>query len=468
MRGGRQLAVLSSLVAGCVTAARPVGLPPLEGEGEVHLVAQPLPPDAARLGFRIASISAVRSDGSEVPLHLVRPSVSRTDLPKPRVVAWGRLEAGGYAGFSLGIERATLTREGAASDLLVPPEPLRVEAPFTVSRRHAIVMRLELRPSPSNEQAVVFAPELGAAVAHPPLAQQSGFCSSAGLHEIAMFDKRAHALTAVMPTGRDPWGLALDPLRSQVYVAVSGEDDVLVLDGASREEVGRVHLQPGDAPRELALTPDGRVLLSANSGSNSVSFIDPASMLEVARVQAGEAPTAVLMDRTGARAYVSNARSTFISIVDVARRAVAGAVGTDYAPLRAQLSRDGSRLYAVSPQSSHVSVISLATLAPTGRVYVGLGTTAIKVDPSTDLLYVAQGGVRRLAIFDPFSLLPVDYVELPGDATYMAIADAENTLFALLPERQSVAAVELASKRLVSEIDVGPAPRVLAVGGERN
>ena len=46
-------------------------------------------------------------------------------------------------------------------------------------------------------------------------------------------------------------------------------------EAGSREEIARVRLRPGDEPRELALAPDGRVLLVANGGSSSVSFVDP-------------------------------------------------------------------------------------------------------------------------------------------------------------------------------------------------
>ncbi|HUJ27107.1 MAG TPA: YncE family protein, partial [Myxococcales bacterium] len=237
---------------------------------------------------------------------------------------------------------------------------------------------------------------------------------------------------------------------------------------AAGGELGRIRLQPGDGPREVVLSPDRRTLLVANSGSNTVSFVDPASLLETARVQVGEAPTALLVDRAGNRAYVFNARSSFVSVVDLARRAAVGSIATDYAPLRGAINRAGTRLYVVSQGSPYMTAYSLPDQAQAGRVYVGLGTLAVKVDPASDLLYVAQGGSHRLALFDPFSLMPIDFVDLPGDASYLAIDDAENTMFGLMPEQRAAAVVDLATKQLLAVIDVGLDPRMLVLAGERN
>ena len=467
MNGPCTLALAASLAAGCLATARPVVPGPLETEGEVYLEARPLPPEGARLAFTIESVTAVRHDGVETPLQLVRASISKANLKERRLVAWGRLEPGAYAGFSIKISKATLSGETGASDLLVSPEPARTETPFTVERRHATVLHLDFNYAASIEKDFGFAPVFSASVPRKPLAQLSGWCSNAGLHDLTVFDKREHAVSAVLPTGSAPWGLAYDPVTNRLYVALEGEDEVQVFDATLLEEVGRIRLQPADGPRELALTADRRLLIVANGRSNTVSFVDPLSLLETSRVQVGEAPTSVLLDRAGGRAYVFNARSTFISIIDIANRAVAGTIATEYGPLRGQFNRAGNRLYVVTSSSAYLTAISLPDLAPSGRVYVGLGTTAIKVDPSTDLLYVAQAGANRLAVFEPFSLLPIDHVEVPGDASYLAIDDAENALFVLVPAQRTIAVIGLASKRRLAEIDVGFEPRVLALDGER-
>lgn len=468
MKNLRTLLLLAPLLAGCLAGVRPAVVAPLESEAEVLLELQPLPADAVRLAFSLQGLFAVRHDGGEVPLELALAEVAGAEPARARPWARGRLEPGSYLGFSLHFLKATLAGEGKPSDLLVPPEPVRVDIPFVAAARRTVLVRVSLGPGGAVEEGHRFAPAFTAELAQRPLAQLSGFCSDGARHAVGVFDKRAHRLGALLPTGRAPWGLALDPLQNRLYVALSEEDEVQVFDVAAGAEVGRIRLQPGDAPRELALTPDQRTLLVADAGSNTVSFVDPLSLQELARVPVGEAPTSLLVDRTGLRAYVFNARSSFVSVLDLANRAVVGSIGTDYGPLRGQLNRAGTRLYVVANNSSYLTAYALPAGTQAGRVYVGLGTTALKVDPRRDLLYVAQGGANRLAVFDPFSLVPVDFIEVPGDGAWLAIDDAEDALFVLLPERGSVAVVGLTGRRLLDELDAGASPRVLVLSGERN
>ena len=467
MRAVHKVVIAASLGVSCAAGPRPIVPGPLDTEGEVYLQAHSLP-EGARLSFQVASIAAVGPDGVERPLQVLRPSLSQEELKDRPLIAWGRLPPGAYAGLRIKVSKASVAGPGGVRDLLVAPEPAHIETPFAVERGQAIVLQLELDSSQSIDRDLSgFAPVFTASIPRKPLAPLSGWCSSGALHELTVFDQRERAVAAVLPTGRSPWGIAYDPVQSRLYVSLEGEDEVQVFDATVLKEVGRIRLQPGDGPRELAFSADRRLLMVANGRSNTVSFVDPISMVELSRLQVGEAPTSILLDRGGARAYVFNARSTFISIIDVANRAVAGTIATEYGPLRGQFNRAGNKLYVVASSSSYLIAIALPTFSPAGRVYVGLGTTAIKVDPSTDLLYVAQAGTNRLAVFEPFSLLPVDHIDMPGDVSYMAIDDAENTLFALVPQQRILVVVGLASKRRLGAIGVGYEPRLFALAGER-
>ncbi len=63
-----------------------------------------------------------------------------------------------------------------------------------------------------------------------------------------------------------------------------------VIDLQSHTIINRIRMNTGDKPSEAALTPDGRTLLVVNGGSNTVSFIDPASNFETSRINVGNRP----------------------------------------------------------------------------------------------------------------------------------------------------------------------------------
>ncbi len=456
----RRPALALPLLAACSLVSHQIAATaPLENEAEIFVELQPLPGDAARLVFELTSVSAVRADGRAMPLEVALDGAPG----RQRLLASGRVEAGTYTGLALLFKRATL----GGSDLLVVKEPIHIEAPFAVSRRRAVVLWLTLQPA-STDQRFAFAPSFIAAVPAKAVVALTAFCSDEASHQLTIFDKRTRKVTEVLPTGRAPWGIALDPIASRAYVALAEDDQVAIVDIANGAEVSRIRLNAGDSPRELLLTPDRRLLLSANAGSSTVSLIDPNSMIEVGRVQTGDEPTSLLLDRRGARAYVFNQRSSSISVVDLATRSVVATVPTENAPLRGQIDRAGTRLYVASPNSAYLAVYSLPDLSVAKRVYVGLGTSALKVDSNTDLLYVANGIDKRLAVFDPFSLLPIDYLEVSGAVSWMAIDDAENAIFVLLPDSHSIEAIHLTTKKPLGGFSVGAQPRVLALIGERN
>jgi YVTN family beta-propeller protein len=450
-------------------AATPPALPPLSDEGEVFVYLQPFPDDAERLALVVAGLSAARADGTEVPLQLQIQTLCGSERKDQRLLALGRLPPGTYNGLLLQLTRATLTSEAGPSDLLLAKEPVRIDVGFSVRRGAAVLLQIGLRPGQTPANEFGFAPTFsaGTLTTTSTVVQLSGYVSSPDLADLFVFDRRSRQVTAAIPTGREPTGVALDSAAARAYVALTGEDQVQVLDLAQGVDLYRIRLRGGDSPREIVITPDGRTLLTVNPGSNSASFLDPVSSIEVDRVLTGDDPWTVFLERTGRRAYVMNRRSNNITVVDVATHAVVATIGTDPEPLRAQVNRNGDRLYVIHRGSQYMNVYSVPDYALLKRTFVGLGAGALKVDPRTDLVYVGRADEGRIQVFDPFSLMPIDTIEVSGPVSYLTIDDTENTLLALVPSRREVAFVDLTTRRIRSVLEVGQSPYWITVVNER-
>jgi YVTN family beta-propeller protein len=284
---------------------------------------------------------------------------------------------------------------------------------------------------------------------------------------VTAFDKVAGKVVAVVPTGTSPAGMVLDPLSRKAYVAISGEDAVEAVDFLGMDVIGRGQLVIGDRPEELDLTPDRKTLLTANSGSNTVSVVDAASLVETRRIQVGNGPQSILVDRAGRRAYVFNTLSSTISVLDIMTGGVVATVATESGPVRGEFNRAGNRLYVLHRYSPYLGVFDPATLSIVRRVYVGSGGTALKVDTKTDRIYLSRQGTGEVAIYDPFSFLPVDSYRVGGDVSCLAIDGEGNNLFAVLPGKNGVRAVRLVGKETASETDVGEDPYWVTLMGER-
>jgi DNA-binding beta-propeller fold protein YncE len=301
-----------------------------------------------------------------------------------------------------------------------------------------------------------------------PLVERLGFVSATGSDAITVFDQRTRQAVGVLATGRDPRGMAIDPLQARLYVALGGEDQVAAYDLVSGAELGRVRLQPGDRPSELGVTADGRLLVTANTGSNSASFVDPFALVELSRVRTGQEPTSLLMDRTGRRAYLFNRATTNVTVVDTGTRSVAGNFPLEGEPARAALNRIGDRMYVVGPMSAYMSVLAVPSMAVLSRIYVGFRAVSVHVNPRNDYVYVSQGGEGSVQVFSPMTSLPVGRWQLPGEAVWMASDVLDDVLFAVVPSSRETSGVEQTARRVLPGFDVGDEPYSVVLAGPRD
>jgi YVTN family beta-propeller protein len=419
--------------------------PRLEEEGEVYLYLQPAPPEAERLTFAIDSISALRIDGTEVPLSVSLRELRGRDLKRQRLLAG----------------------EGGPSALLVPEAGTKVAFPFSAVRRKGYVIWFALKYAESVTAGFAFSPAFSAFFPDRPPLGLIGFVSKGQTNDVLAFNKKSLQVYDVFTTGRGPAGMAIDQPSRKAYVALSGGDGIDVIDVMAGNVSERIRILPGDEPREVGLTPDGRTLLTANTGSNTVSIIDTASRFEVTRIPVGNGPRSVVIEPTGRRAFVCNARSNTISVLDIPGRVLIATIAVDSGPVRGQFNRRGDRLYVIHELSSYVVVINPQLLTVVARFPVRTGMGSVKVDPNTDLIYLGRRHDFAVGLYEPIAFAPVGSVDTGASVAYMAVDGDGNTLFMVSPDRKSVLAANLTSRRIVGEIDVGEDPYWVSMMGER-
>jgi YVTN family beta-propeller protein len=441
---------------------------PLGQNGEVVLYLQPLPQTADKLRFEIGGISAIKDDGSAVPLSLLLSELKGPELIGfQKWLANGILPPGRYAGISIQIKQAIAeTAEGEVT-LAVPEQPLGVAHPFDVARQKATALFLTLEPDKMITGENQFTPVFSLATAGQLLINLTALVSNPQTNIITVFNKNTMQVADVIAAGQSPMALALDQLRTRAYVAVADDDTVLALDVFKRQIYNRLKLNFRDHPVYLVLTPDGRQLVSVNHDSNTVSLIDTFSLTERRRVQVGEGPTSAVMDPSGSRVYIMNTRSRSISVVDLTQSTLVVTLGVEASPLRGAFNREGDTLYVVSSDSPYVTAIDRSRLIVTKKIFVGSAAVSIKVDNQSGLLYVGRKIGAEIAVIEPTSSMFVDTFRVAGRAVYLAIDDQERTLFAALSDRRILQKINLTSKKVLSEIDVGKGAYAIVVMGER-
>ncbi|MFN3652837.1 MAG: c-type cytochrome [Armatimonadota bacterium] len=92
---------------------------------------------------------------------------------------------------------------------------------------------------------------------------------------LAFVDLQARK-SEVMPLRGMPYDVVLSPDGATAYVSISQLDQVAVIDVAGRKV--RATLPTGRRPRALDITPNGRVVVSANLTQGSLTFLDVVSL----------------------------------------------------------------------------------------------------------------------------------------------------------------------------------------------
>jgi YVTN family beta-propeller protein len=101
---------------------------------------------------------------------------------------------------------------------------------------------------------------------------------------VVRIDLASGKVTATIPVGLHPSGLAWDESHQRLYVANSNSDSISVVDTATNHLIETIELQPfnrkvaGISPESVALAPDHSTLYIACAGINAVGLVDLKSL----------------------------------------------------------------------------------------------------------------------------------------------------------------------------------------------
>lgn len=123
---------------------------------------------------------------------------------------------------------------------------------------------------------------------------------------LAAIDVLNGEMDAVTPVCAGPPGGALTPDHVTYVVACGGSDEVVLVNTASFEVVGRVSGGLGPRPFSAIVTRDGRHALINNAGGSTVSVVDLVDLRVVQQLEVGEQPIVVRAHPDGRRILVAN------------------------------------------------------------------------------------------------------------------------------------------------------------------
>lgn len=204
---------------------------------------------------------------------------------------------------------------------------------------------------------------------------------------VAVIDIASRTWTKTIGTGRFPHGLRLSPNGNEIYVANVKDDSVSIIDVTALREVARIPV--GRAPVQVGFTPDGRQVYVSLRDENSVAVIDTATRQVIARVLVGRGPIQVFATPDGSSVYVANQGTagqpdSTVSIIETATMQVAATVETGPGAHGVVVSPDGHWAFITNILDDTVSVIDVTTRQVVREFPVGGGPNGITFLAITD------------------------------------------------------------------------------------
>jgi YVTN family beta-propeller protein/cysteine-rich repeat protein len=241
-----------------------------------------------------------------------------------------------------------------------------------------------------------------AASAAAPFAYISGF----GANQVKVIDTATNTVTATIPAGASPYGVAIAPDGGKVYVANASGNNVSVIDTATNTVVSTIGVGP--APWSIAVSPDGSRAYAGNRNGSSVSVIDTATNTVIATIPLpGAAPLTLDVSPDGTRVYVTRTYGGGVSVIDATTNTLLTTIPTPVGGFTAGVVviPQGTKAYVTHYRvadggSSRVSVISTATNTVLTTVNVDAGSWAITHSPDGTRVYVVHQDSNTIKVID--------------------------------------------------------------------
>jgi YVTN family beta-propeller protein len=272
--------------------------------------------------------------------------------------------------------------------------------------------------------------------------------SSDGYHEIS----RTHI-------GRGPHHLIVSPDGRILILAMSGSNELVLVDRTSGIETKRIEASD---PYQIGFSPDGKWFVAASIRLDRVDIYDANTFQLVHRLPAATMPSHIAFAHDSSTVFVTLQGTGSLIAIDLDSGKVNWTVPIGPTPAGI-ITRPSGTLLAGIMGSDYIAEIDPHDGRVIQKIHTGNGAHNFLASPDGKTLYVTNRVAGTISVLDTGTLTVTATLMAPGGPDDMALSPDGRELWVTGRWHASVDVIELASGTLIATVPVGRSPHGIFV-----
>jgi YVTN family beta-propeller protein len=304
--------------------------------------------------------------------------------------------------------------------------------------------------------------------------------------DLSVIEEPSHAVLAAIKLGTRPRGVQVSPDGRVVYVALSGspiagpgvDESKLPPADRSADGIGVVDavqlkllrvLRGVTDPEQIVLSPDGALLYLASQDGSEVLAMRTATGAIAWRHPVQFEPEGVGLSPDGKVLYVTQESANSLAVLEAGTARALATIGVGMRPRGVAFAADGSRAYISGESDASLAVIDARAHKLVRMVQVpGDGARPMGIALSRDgaRIYVATGRGGTIVPFGARSLEPLAPVVVGTRPWGVAIGPDDRYVYSANGQSNDVSVLDTRTLAVIAHIKAGERPWGVAVGPE--
>lgn len=330
---------------------------------------------------------------------------------------WNRSRArdAGSAKTSVGVRCRWVALTGVAG-LMALGATMVVAGPVSAATVYTVTATI---PVGTNPQGVAFDPDTGTI-----------YVPNTGANTVSVIDEASNTVIKTIPVGSGPSSVVVDPAYNTVYVANAGADTVSIINGGTNKVVASVHIPPpADGPIAMAIDTATDTIYTANLYGYDVSVIDGGTYTVTATIPVGTSPSGVSVDLATDTVYVTNGGDNTVSVIDGATNKVTATVAVGNVPQGVAVDQATDNVYVPNFEDNTVSVIYGETNTVVATLPVGNGPAPVDIDQANGTVYVGNTVDDTVSVLDSATDAVTATVAVGNNPAAVCVNQATGTVY---------------------------------------